>query len=181
MLIPSVLRQSLQLRTLSQLSADELGLLQQSLGNLHIMDIDNVDPSFLPWLAWQWRVDVWDDTWPIAQQREVVKSALLLARYRGTPWAVKRALALTGYQSLVTEWWQQQPEGERGTFTVEVDAEQRTIDDTYYNQVFTLVERNKRGSQHWTLRPRISVKAGMYLPVIINMRIKLITIGDVNE
>jgi phage tail P2-like protein len=169
------------MKTLSQLSADELGLLQQSMNGLHIMDIDRVDPTFLPWLAWQWRVDVWDDSWPVSQQREVVKNALLLARYRGTPWAVKRALELTGYDATLTEWWQQAPEGERGTFRVDVvTSNTRAIDDVFYNQVFALVERNKRGSQHWLLRPGIHMKAGMYLPIVVNVCMKVMVTGEGN-
>jgi phage tail P2-like protein len=179
MLLPSVLRQSLELRTLSQLTADELGALRQVLPGLHVRDIDNCHPSFLPWLAWQWRVDVWDDAWPESQKREVVKNALLLFRYRGTPWAVKRALALTGYQGDIIEWHQQTPEGPRGTFHVDVAAEGgRAIDQTFYEQVFALVENNKRGSQHWTLRPRLERKAGMYLPVIVSVCMKVTINGE---
>lgn len=179
MLIPSVLRQSLELRTLSQLTADELGSLRQALPGLHVRDIDNCHPSFLPWLAWQWRVDVWDDAWPESQKRAVVKEALLLFRYKGTPWAVKRALALTGYQGDVREWHQQTPEGPRGTFVVDVATDTgRAIDATFYNQVYALVESNKRGSQHWTLRQKIAMKAGMYLPVVVNVCMKMMVLGE---
>lgn len=154
MLIPSVLRQSLELRTLSQLTADELGALRQALPGLHVRDIDNCHPSFLPWLAWQWRVDVWDDAWPEAQKRAVVKDALLLFRYKGTPWAVKRALDLTGYNCQLLEWHQMIPEGLRGTFRVDVQQQDETkpIDAAFYRNVTTQVESNKRGSQHWGMR-----------------------------
>jgi phage tail P2-like protein len=180
MLIPSVLRQSLELRTLSQLAADELGALRKALPGLHVRDIDTCHPSFLPWLAWQWRVDVWDDAWPEDKKREVVKAALLLFRYKGTPWAVKRALDLTGYEAELVEWHQQQPEGERGTFLVDVNTgpSKSAIDEKFYRQVFTLVESNKRGSQHWTLRPKIAMKAGMYLPVVVNVCMKTSVNGE---
>lgn len=153
MLIPSVLRQSLELRTLSQLTADELGALRQALPGLHVRDIDNCHPSFLPWLAWQWRVDVWDDAWPEAQKRAVVKDALLLFRYKGTPWAVKRALALTGYECTLTEWHEMNPEGIRGTFRIDVlHHGTAPIDERLYRNVTRQVESNKRGSQHWGVR-----------------------------
>lgn len=161
MLIPSVLRQSLELRTLSQLTADELGALRQVLPGLHVRDIDNCHPSFLPWLAWQWRVDVWDDAWPEAKKRAVVKEALLLFRFKGTPWAVKRALTLTGYECQLVEWHQMVPEGMRGTFRVDVQHQGGApVDGRLYRDVAKQVESNKRGSQHWGMRVQGPVVAG---------------------
>lgn len=180
-MIPSVLRKSLEMRTLSDLTTAEMTALHNVLPGLHVRDIDNCDPSFLPWLAWEWRVDVWDDAWPVEQKREVVKNALLLFKYKGTPWAVKRALDLTGYTGEVIEWHQQTPEGPRGTFVIDVPTKGgKPIDQTFYDQVFTLVESNKRGSQHWTLRPQMAMAAGMYLPVAINVCMKINVIGDSN-
>lgn len=180
-MIPSVLQKSLEMRTLSSLTTDEMTALHKALPGLHVRDIDNCDPSFLPWLAWEWRVDVWDDAWPVEQKREVVKNALLLFKYKGTPWAVKRALDLTGYTAEVIEWHQQVPEGARGTFFVDVPSTpEKPIDQTFYDQVFTSVESNKRGSQHWTLRPQLAMTAGMYLPVIIDVSMKINVTGESN-
>ncbi|HDX8593513.1 TPA: phage tail protein I [Aeromonas dhakensis] len=182
MLIPSVLRQSLELRTLSQLTTDELGALRQALPGLHVRDIDNCHPSFLPWLAWQWRVDVWDDAWPEAQKRAVVKDALLLFRYKGTAWAVKHALTLAGYSLDLVVWHEMLPLGRRGTFRVDVPATNtRQLGPSFYEQVFSLVERNKRGSQHWYLQPILPAIAGMFMPVIVNIAVKFGSIAHDGE
>lgn len=50
----------------------------------------------LPWLAWALHVESWDAATTEAQQREAIKMSVLLHRKKGTPWAIKRALAAVG-------------------------------------------------------------------------------------
>lgn len=63
-----------------------------------LWDPDRCPAAFLPWLAWALHVDNWDDTASEAQQREAIKLSVLLHRKKGTPWAVKRALATLGLE-----------------------------------------------------------------------------------
>lgn len=51
----------------------------------------------LPWLAWAFHVDDWDDSWPESVRRKVVADSIEIHRRKGTPWAVERALADIGY------------------------------------------------------------------------------------
>ncbi|MGV6473534.1 phage tail protein I [Azotobacter vinelandii] len=53
--------------------------------------------SLLPWLAWALSVDFWDDAWPLERQRAVIAGSIAWHRKKGTPWAVKEALAAIGY------------------------------------------------------------------------------------
>ena len=51
----------------------------------------------LPWLAWTFSVDMWDDSWSESRKREIVAGSLAWHRKKGTPWAVRQALAAVGY------------------------------------------------------------------------------------
>jgi phage tail P2-like protein len=77
---------------------DRLGSLD--LTPLLIYIIDNVNASALPHLAGQFHVTGLEG-WSIAQtnkeKRALIKRAIELHRYKGTPWAVKQAIRSVGY------------------------------------------------------------------------------------
>lgn len=56
--------------------------------------------AFLPYLAWALSVDFWDMATTEAQQRALIAGAIAWHRKRGTPWAIKQALAAIGYPVL---------------------------------------------------------------------------------
>lgn len=67
---------------------------------------DTCPPALLPWLAWTLSVDdEWDLAGTDAARRELVASALDLHRYKGTPFAVRRALGACGVDARLVEWW----------------------------------------------------------------------------
>ena len=65
--------------------------------------VDLVPPSLLPILAEQFSM-LEEATWPVARsdddRRALIKTAIMLHRYKGTPWAVRQALATIGYPVL---------------------------------------------------------------------------------
>lgn len=60
--------------------------------------IDVVDASALPHLAWQFHVENFDSSAPAADQRAAIRASVEEHRRRGTPWSIRRALELAGYQ-----------------------------------------------------------------------------------
>lgn len=62
-----------------------------------LWNADTCPLSLLPWLAWAWRVEEWDETWSEFQKRQAVKDALMIHRRKGTLWAIKRVLANHGF------------------------------------------------------------------------------------
>lgn len=56
--------------------------------------------ALLPWLAWALSVDVWDPAWSEAQKRDTVARALAMHQKKGTPWAVKEALRIAGWEGV---------------------------------------------------------------------------------
>ena len=96
-----------------------------SVGNLDVAqiitvrDVANTPPAYLPYLAWERAVDVWDPNWPVSVQRAVITAAPEVHRYKGTVYAVKRVLAALDVDATVTEWWQTTPRGLPYTFQVQ--------------------------------------------------------------
>ena len=74
--------------------------------------------NVLPYLAWALSVDVWDDRWPEEVKRDVVAAAPAVHRLKGTRTAVDRAMAALRITTSITEWWQADPIGRRGTFEI---------------------------------------------------------------
>ncbi|EGU31580.1 bacteriophage tail protein I [Vibrio ichthyoenteri ATCC 700023] len=170
-MLPLILKTNLRQRAISDLTKEELQSLKKAIGQLQILDIDQVHDSFLPWLAWQWRAEFWDDSWPIEKRRAVVKEALLLFRYKGTPWAISRAMSLLNFDASVLEW-HQIPEGINGTFSIFLtQTENRGLTQKDYTDIVNGVERNKRGSQHWKMTVKNSPSIGaIYLPIAVRSR-----------
>ncbi|EOI3518257.1 phage tail protein I, partial [Cronobacter muytjensii] len=46
--------------------------------------------SLLPWLAWAFSVDRWDESWPEETKRDVIRSAYYIHCHKGTIGAVRR-------------------------------------------------------------------------------------------
>ncbi len=65
-----------------------------------LWDAQRCPVQLLPWLAWALSVDEWSEAWTEAQKRAVVQESIALHRKKGTPWAVKTALAAIGYPVL---------------------------------------------------------------------------------
>lgn len=88
-------------RALEQATAG-LGELPAPLREL--WDPDTCPAHLLPWLAWALQVDVWDNGWSDDAQRAAIRGAITVHRRKGTPWAIKRALANAGYgDAILTE------------------------------------------------------------------------------
>lgn len=62
-----------------------------------LWNADTCPSHLLPWLAWALQVDIWDNGWSEDDRRSVIREAITVHRRKGTPWAIKRALANAGY------------------------------------------------------------------------------------
>lgn len=45
---------------------------------------DNCPANLLPWLAWAFSVDRWDESWPEETKREVIRSTWFIHAHKGT-------------------------------------------------------------------------------------------------
>ena len=61
---------------------------------------DTCPIAFLPWLAWAFSVDEWDETWTEAQKRSIVAASYRIHRHKGTPYAIRETLSALGYDNI---------------------------------------------------------------------------------
>lgn len=53
--------------------------------------------NLLPWLAWAFGVDEWDQGWSDDSKREVIRAAVPIQRRKGSVWSVKEVVRAAGY------------------------------------------------------------------------------------
>ena len=86
---------------LEQLFAERLTGLDLSV--LLVNLVDKVEASALAWLGKQF--SLFGDGWELAKDetahRELIKTAIEIHRYKGTPWAIRQALAVLGFSDAV--------------------------------------------------------------------------------
>lgn len=61
---------------------------------------------FLPYLAWAFSVDRWDESWTESVKRRVVQDAFYIHQHKGTTSAVRRVVEPFGFLIRIIEWWQ---------------------------------------------------------------------------
>jgi phage tail P2-like protein len=121
------------------------------LENLLIYIIDTVDVSALPWLARQFDVLGYRGmrlAKTEAEQREVIKNAIRLKRYTGTPWAIKEALRTIGYPDAVLV--EHVGTGEHGwaEFRIDIDAGGNQISEAMITELLQMINIYKNVRSH---------------------------------
>ena len=111
-----------------------------------------IPAPLLPWLAWALSVDEWDRSWSEATQRAVCAASFPIHKKKGTVWAVRSALENAGCRSQLTEWWQDAPRGVPHTFRIDVEIDDRGLDETTLAAVSKNIDSVKPVRSHYTLR-----------------------------
>ena len=101
-------------------------------------------------LAWAWSVDHWDDSWAEPVKRSVVRSAFQFHRRKGTLGALRDAVAPLVVSIGNLEWWKTVPQGQPGTFSLEIGVPAGGIDERVYQKALTLIDDAKPVSRHMT-------------------------------
>ena len=107
---------------------------------------DTCPEHLLPGLAWSFSVDRWDEAWPEAVKRQVVRDAYFIHRQKGTIAAVRRVVEPFGFLIRVIEWWQS---GETpGTFRLDIGVQDQGITEETYQELERLIAGAKPVSRH---------------------------------
>lgn len=102
--IASSLQGKAHIEVFDQLAAERLGALEIEAVLVYLIDI--VKSSALPHLASQFDVmgyKGWFLTTTEAERRDLIKTAIELHRYKGTPWAVKESIRKFGFTNVTVE------------------------------------------------------------------------------
>lgn len=121
--------------------------------NVPLRDLWNPDKCpvvFLPYLAWAFSVDRWDEKWPAAEKRKAVKDAFYIHRRKGTVAAINRVIENMGYTMTIEEWWEVADPA--GTFRLTIDVMDIGITEEIVNELERLIGDAKPVSRHiWQL------------------------------
>lgn len=144
----------------------------------NIWDIDTAPDSLLPYLAYAWSVDEWNDNWTEDTKRQVIKNSLWVHERKGTLGAVKRALLAMKYDTDVIEWWQKNPQGEAGTFSIELHPTTGIIADSI-RQIRAVIDSVKRLSAHYDVYIGYTLPAniGAYAVPVVGVDITITNVG----
>jgi len=130
-------------RALEVAAADDL-----KAGLRALYNPDTCPAHLLYQLAWAWSVDRWDDNWSELIKRSVIRSAFFVHAHKGTLGALRRVVEPFGYLIEVREWWQLNPPGPPGTFSLKVGVEEAGIDQDTFLELSRLFEDAKPVSRH---------------------------------
>ena len=94
--------------------------------------------ELLPYLAWQYSVDRWDEKWSEQIKRKVIAEAFEIHKFKGTKESIRRAVEPFGFLIKISEWWQnnQTP----GSFTLEIGVSDTGITEEYYNELSRIID-----------------------------------------
>lgn len=126
-----------------------------------LWNADTCPLPLLPWLANAVAVDDWDPAWPEAKKRAAIREAPQLHRIKGTPAAIRQALALRGqadaelleradcfkYDGSVTRDGIRRRGGPAGWATFRVILK-RSVTIAQANAITDLINRVKRNCVH---------------------------------
>ncbi len=66
-----------------------------------VVDPDTCPSALLPWLAWAWGIDEWDDKWSDGAKRESIRRAYAVHAHKGSVHSIREVLASAGYGDAV--------------------------------------------------------------------------------
>lgn len=113
-----------------------------------LVDPDLCPVELLPYLAWAFSVDRWEPSWSESIKRQVIRRSYLVHAHKGTIGALRRVVEPLGYLIEVSEWWQQVPTGEPGTFRLVIGVLDTGITEAMYEELTWLIDDAKPLSRH---------------------------------
>lgn len=127
---------------LANLAAERFAQLDLTVLLIDLVDL--VDASALPSLAEQFHVqglEGWLFAQDERQKRKLIKQAIELHRYRGTPWAVRQVLRILELEGDISEWFEYG--GKPYFFRMDVTIKARGLGEDEFNALVTMIHEYK--------------------------------------
>ncbi|EBF9956941.1 TPA: phage tail protein I [Salmonella enterica subsp. enterica serovar Muenchen] len=142
LLLPPPLASDERFSILANIAAERFA--QIDLTALLVYLVDIVDASALPSLAEQFHVrglEGWLFAANEQEKRELIKQAIELHKYKGTPWAVRRVLEILSLPGTISEWFEYG--GKAYFFKVEIKLINQGMDENLFNNLVDLIHEYK--------------------------------------
>lgn len=146
--LPPVLAGDARFQTLGKLAA-RISDIDRSPVLVYL--VDQVNASALPHLAEQLHLlgEGWQFTRDDDERRKLLKRAVELHRYKGTPWAIQQVLETLALSGQISEWFQYG--GQPYHFKINVDLSTRGIDEATFDALVALITEYKNVRSHLEL------------------------------
>lgn len=102
--------------------------------------------KFLPYLAWAFSVDRWEESWSEVEKRQEISDAFWIHQRKGTISAIRFVIEKMGYSISIDEWWQVADPA--GTFRLEVDINDIGLTPSMLSDLNRLIDETKPVSRH---------------------------------
>ncbi|HEI9840671.1 phage tail protein I [Klebsiella pneumoniae] len=102
--------------------------------------------KFLPYLAWAFSVDRWEETWSEKEKRQAVSDAFWIHQRKGTVAAVRRVIETLSYSMTLQEWWEVADPA--GTFRLEINLNDIGITEPMIYELERIIGDAKPVSRH---------------------------------
>lgn len=102
--------------------------------------------KFLPYLAWAFSVDRWEESWSEVEKRQEISDAFWIHQRKGTISAIRFVMEKMGYSISIDEWWQVADPA--GTFRLEVDINDIGLTPSMLSDLNRLIDETKPVSRH---------------------------------
>ena len=83
------------------------------------------EAKYLPFLAYAFKVDFWDENLTESDKRNLIQSSLLLHQRKGTVWAIEQVFEALNIEAIVKEWFNY--DGEPYHFKVDISLADKEI------------------------------------------------------
>ncbi|WP_186148303.1 phage tail protein I [Burkholderia gladioli] len=126
--------------------------------------------ALLPWMAWGFGVDQWDNEWTEDQKRTAIAQALYVQKHKGTIGAVRTAVATLGYDVEIQEWFNQIPASAPYTFDVIVHGDQVGVDQAAMERILYVVRLFKNLRSHIAqVRTTLTTRANLITAGVVKV------------
>lgn len=141
-ILPSSIAHDETVQAAAQDIDGELKQINRAIDTLYIYSRwDELEEPLLTHLAWQFKVDFWDDSLSLEKKRALVRNSVARHRLKGTPSAIEGAIADVLGGGTVEEWWTYG--GDPYHFRVRVEVTDQGVTDQAYAWADQLIEAYK--------------------------------------
>ena len=128
-----------------------------------LANIDKLTSVQLDHLAMGYDVRPWRDSWSVALKRSAVKANIINKRKRGTLAAVKAAVESLGSAVRIVSWYEKDPPGTPGTFTIYValNISEGLVAADMQEDIQLVIDEVKPFSRHYEFILQMSLAGGI--------------------
>lgn len=146
-ILPEPLKQDADVQAISYaLKHMILKLAEYSKATLLCAEISSMPENILDYMAVEYELPVYDESYDIDTKRKLIANALLVYMAAGTKEATENIIDIVFGKSKIKEWTELEG-GEPGTFEVSIDTR---VTDKLYEQAESAIRKVKNASSHLT-------------------------------